>query len=507
MGGPGKKYWRTLVELIRFYTDCSCVGIRILNHDKDIPYEEYVGFTRGFWESENSISLNNDQCICTRVFTGNWLRHDLEFVTEYESFYCNDTASLVNNLDKEQLRTYRGTCIEAGYRTVAVIPIKYQETVLGAIHIADQSDNKLSYKTIRFIETMSVYIGEALHSLILNKRLRKAEQDILIKNIVNQVTVESMPGLVILTNKQCEILTVNGLGEKSGFQENSKCFVAFGNSEQCQWCKLTLALESRKPQYGQIESNGLLYELTWIPISPQLCLHLVCDITERKQMENEIAKLDRLNLVGEMSAGIGHEIRNPLTAVRGFLQLLSGKEWNETNKEYYSIMIEELDRANSIITEFLSLAKDRPIQFQAVSLNEVVDALYPLLNVDALNQEKRIVLEKQKVSQISGDAGEIRQLILNLVLNGLEAMNAGGMLTVGTYTYNDEAVIFIKDEGEGIDPDILDKLGNPFVTTKANGTGMGLAVCYSIANRHKANIDFQTGKTGTTFYIRFKIKK
>lgn len=235
--------------------------------------------------------------------------------------------------------------------------------------------------------------------------------------------------------------------------------------------------------------------------------YIIRDVTERKEIEKEMARLDRLSLIGEMAAGIGHEVRNPMTSVRGFLQLLAKKEPDPKKLEYYDIMIEELDRANFIITEFLSLAKDRTVKLEPTSLNSIINSLYPLLSTDATKQDKRLMLKKGDISNTLLNEKEIRQLIINLVRNGLEAMPAGGSLTIGTYDKNDEIVLFVKDEGTGIKPEIYDKLGTPFVSTKEKGTGLGLSVCYSIANKHNAKIDVKTGTTGTTFYVRFKQKR
>ncbi len=229
------------------------------------------------------------------------------------------------------------------------------------------------------------------------------------------------------------------------------------------------------------------------------------DITEQKRMEKEIARLDRLNLVGEMAASIGHEIRNPMTTIRGFLQLLNSKERNKEDRMYFDLMIEELDRANEIISEYLNIAKNKVVNLQPKYLDTVVKSLYPMLMADANEQEKEIYLDLNKPPKVLIDENEIRQLILNMTRNGLEAMSVHGMLTIGTMEEGNEVVIFIKDEGQGIPPDLLDKLGTPFVTTKDNGTGLGLAVCYSIAARHYARIDLKTGSEGTTFYIRFPL--
>lgn len=229
------------------------------------------------------------------------------------------------------------------------------------------------------------------------------------------------------------------------------------------------------------------------------------DITERSRFEKEMSRMARLDLVGQMSASIGHEVRNPMTTVRGFLQMLGEKESDANKKDYYELMIDELDRANAIITEFLSLARDKVSRLEDKCINDILDSLYRLILADALNQDMSIDIDKGSVPVIPLDEKEIRQLILNLVRNGLEAMSPGGKLVIRTFRDKDELVLSIQDEGEGISPEILDNLGTPFITTKSQGTGLGLAVCYSIAGRHNAAIDVKTGSTGTVFDIRFKI--
>lgn len=232
-----------------------------------------------------------------------------------------------------------------------------------------------------------------------------------------------------------------------------------------------------------------------------LCL---IDVSEQQQLKNELARLDRLNIVGQMASSLAHEIRNPMTSIKGFLQLLANNEKNLKKCEYYDLIIEELNRANAIITEFLSLARDKRVSKKPASLNALVNSLFPILSSDALRQDKRVILKKSNTPNIPINEKEIRQLILNLVRNGLEAMPSGTELTIGTYTDGGDIVLYVQDEGVGIKPEILEKLGTPFMTTKYNGTGLGLAVCYSIAERHNAKIDVKTGPTGTTFFVRFK---
>lgn len=251
--------------------------------------------------------------------------------------------------------------------------------------------------------------------------------------------------------------------------------------------------------------EGLLSTET-ILIEGEVCqLNVVTDITERSMLEREMARLDRLNLVGEMAAGIAHEIRNPMTTVRGFLQLTKGQP-NAPTHEYINLMVHELDRANAIITEFLTLAKNKTADKQRTCLNETIRALYPLIQAEALLSAKDVQLELGDCPALYLDEKEIRQMILNLALNGLEAMSDSGKLTIRT-TLDEEAVMLeVCDQGSGIKPELLEKIGTPFFTTKEQGTGLGLAVCYSVASRHNAVIDIKSGESGTTFVIRFELQ-
>jgi PAS domain S-box-containing protein len=253
---------------------------------------------------------------------------------------------------------------------------------------------------------------------------------------------------------------------------------------------------------GEVRWFSLSGEILNIGGKPHL-LNTTRDITEKKRYEKEIARLERLHLVGEMAASIGHEVRNPMTVVRGFLQMLGFREDYAKDQCYFKLMIEELDRCNEIITEFLSLAKDKNVDLSLKHLDLVIKSLYPMIKSDANHREINVNLELNNPPAPLIDENEIRQLILNLARNGLEAMPPGGTLTIGTRFEDGCTILYIKDEGRGFNPEMLDKIGTPFLTTKENGTGLGLAVCYSIAARHHAKIDVETTSRGTCFTVRF----
>jgi len=235
------------------------------------------------------------------------------------------------------------------------------------------------------------------------------------------------------------------------------------------------------------------------------CVVTLTDITSQRQLDTEMIRFDRFNLIGEMAAGIGHEVRNPLTTVRGYLQMFLKRPKYVEHQEQFTTMIEELDRANSIITEFLTLAKNKHVELKPGILNGTIHAIFPLLQADAFRMGHEIQTDIGDIPIICYDDKEIRQLILNIVRNGLEAMPSKGVITIKTYATNDRLILEIRDTGTGVPANLLEKIGTPFVTTKDNGTGLGLPICYRIAERHNAKIQIDTSPTGTAFILEFPI--
>ena len=231
------------------------------------------------------------------------------------------------------------------------------------------------------------------------------------------------------------------------------------------------------------------------------------DVTEQKKYETDLLRLDKLNIIGQMAASIGHEVRNPMTTVRGYLQWYAKKDGFLAYRESFALMIEELDRANCIITDFLSLAKDKAVNLILTDLNTIIRSAFPLLRADALRRGNDIELELQDVVEVFVDTKEMRQCILNLVGNGMDSMPDGGKVTISTAQVGNQIVMTVRDRGMGISPEIKDKIGIPFFTTKENGIGLGLPVCYQIAQRHEATIEVETGPEGTAFHFIFNQKK
>ncbi|WP_239617825.1 two-component system sensor histidine kinase NtrB [Cohnella mopanensis] len=228
------------------------------------------------------------------------------------------------------------------------------------------------------------------------------------------------------------------------------------------------------------------------------------DVTELQRLKDEVDRMERLSLVGQMAASITHEIRNPMAVIRGFVQLLNERS-PEEQKSYFRIVIDELDRANSIINDFLSLAQNRIVEKEPSNLNDLLNDILPLIWADANLRGQMIDLRLgEEMEQLPMNSKEMKQLILNLARNGMEAMNDKGVLRIETLNLQESIQLRMVDSGVGIPQEQLERLFEPFYTTKTNGTGLGLALCFSIVERHNGKIHVEsTIGQGTTFIVTF----
>jgi PAS domain S-box-containing protein len=170
-----KEYLDSVIELIQHWSGCRCAGIRVLNEKGYIPYESYLGFSQEFWESENLLSVKYDQCGCIRVVTGNPDPRDRPLMTPAGSFRCENTFEFVGSLSEEEKARFRGVCIKNGFKSVAIVPIRYRDKILGAIHLADEREREVSVSRIEFIESMAPLIGGAINRFNLEEELKDSE--------------------------------------------------------------------------------------------------------------------------------------------------------------------------------------------------------------------------------------------------------------------------------------------------------------------------------------------
>ena len=173
-----KEYLDAAAVLIRDWSGCHHVGLRIANKDGTIPYESCAGYDQEFLDSESSLSLERDHCACIRVIQGAPEPQDLPAMTSAGSFYSNNIMAFMESLAHEQTTRFRGVCMQSGFTSLAVVPIRYREKILGAIHIADEHEKMVPLQNVEFLEHMAFIIGEALFRFGVEEELRKLNREL-----------------------------------------------------------------------------------------------------------------------------------------------------------------------------------------------------------------------------------------------------------------------------------------------------------------------------------------
>ncbi|OLN22029.1 PAS domain-containing sensor histidine kinase [Domibacillus antri] len=237
-------------------------------------------------------------------------------------------------------------------------------------------------------------------------------------------------------------------------------------------------------------------------------LSIIKDLTEQKeQTARLLQKSEKLAIVGQLAAGIAHEIRNPLTSLKGFIQL--SRMQDEHKQEYFDIMLTELDRINLIVSELLGLSKPIDVLYKEQDLKPLLQDVVALINSQAVMENVLIsVAFEPDIPTVFCEENQLKQVFINLLKNAIEAMPAGGDIKVDMKHKGGKVALYVLDEGIGIPEDRMPKLGEPFYTTKEKGTGLGLMTCCKIIENHggELNIFSKVGE-GTTVEIVLPTQK
>jgi len=254
-----------------------------------------------------------------------------------------------------------------------------------------------------------------------------------------------------------------------------------------------------RPLYVPVERNGrkLTYRMALFPLSFRQqdgWLLTIEDLTERVNMRHQMARMDRLASLGRMSAGIAHEVRNPLTGVSLLLDELHDRLLGQqADQMLIRRALEEIERLESLVSQMLRFSAARPPKLNIGRIDEVLHDSIFLLRNQCQRQQVRIVENiAENLPGLMLDADRIKQVILNLINNALDAMPEGGVLTINAEFHGDDILITIVDSGEGISADQLPLVFEPFFTTKGQGTGLGLSICHSIITEHGGDIQIDS---------------
>jgi PAS domain S-box-containing protein len=268
--------------------------------------------------------------------------------------------------------------------------------------------------------------------------------------------------------------------------------------------------DSIEYRFKHKEGHWIEFESRCMPVMGEKhCIeHIVIisrDISERKKAEGFLLQSEKLSIVGELAAGVAHEIRNPLTTIKGFVQLYKQEG---SSIVYTDLLLSELERIETITSELLSLGKPQALQLNRTNLRELLKNTLELLTPQAHMNDIQF---KSKFEEspffITCEKNQIKQVFLNILKNALEAMPDGGDIHINLQkSEEDECVISFQDQGCGIPEELIPRLGEPFYSLKEKGTGLGLMICHKIIKQHQGSITYQSKvKEGTSIEIKLPL--
>ncbi len=501
----------SLLEILIYHMDISrgCIVLRV-SQDKNNPIMIYRSF------NEREKSFNEEVFSLNRTFLQNALLNGQGAVR----------AASSGRISTKKPQKDRNSLICS--------PIEGHTDIVGVIYIESSSQNlTLGKQDLDLLTAIGRQAGLALERALLEEKLKASEQhyrsiyqsiiehswDVIYRQDLDKSFILISPAIKkLLGNSPKEFIENHKLWEEKVYSQDRKLMKSKKDQVfEGQEYTLKYRMERKKKEFLWVEE-------TCYPIKDIngniICIQgFVKDITETKLLEEQLKHKEHLALLGEFSAGMAHEVRNPLSAMAGFAELLKRKVEKNQTKELVEKLLTEIESLNTIVNDILAYAREGRYQPKATPifsfLKDVLSLALPKETVDKI--EVKISLDP-KVPTLFIDPQEMKKVLVNLIKNGVEAMapfsnsnkKKRKVLTIQTTINNEETILSISDTGDGIREDLSQsgKIFQPFFTTRENGTGLGLAIALKIIETHGAQLRMESQSTvGTKMSIVFPMKK
>ncbi|TDL92535.1 PAS domain S-box protein [Vibrio vulnificus] len=440
--------------------------------------------------------------------------------------YVNEKFLEISQYEKHELIGENHSIINSGYHpkeffTDLWLTISQGKTWHGEICNRAKDGNVYWVDTtiVPFMKKGKPYQYISIRSDISNRKKAENALKESIKELedmqyaINQsliVAITDDKGVIIEVNEKFSEVSGYGRGELIGHTHK---IVNSGYHSKEFFEHMWKTVHERKVWKGEIRNkakDGSFYwvDTTIVPFfseegKPFQFLSLRYDITERKQSEEMLHRQDKLAAVGQLAAGVAHEIRNPLTSMKGYTEFLQLDETDENKQEYLEIIMDEINRVNEIVEEFLQLAKPQALTLEMKNLVPIIQNVVSLTEFEARKKNITLISDcNDEEIFVRCDENRLKQVILNFIKNGMEAMPDGGFIKVMAELKEDKVQISITDTGIGMPPEQLKRLGEPFFTTKKSGNGLGLMISFKIIESHLGNVFVESEvNKGTVFNI------
>lgn len=550
-------YLNMAVAKLRKWTVCECIGVRLMNEEGDIPYEAYIGFSKEHWESECWLNIHKDQCTCIRVITGEAAPEEMKALTPGGSFCSNNFIRFINDISNESGTRFRGACVKEGFATLAVIPIRFKEKVIGAIHMADRREGALPPKTVELVEGIVPIIGEAVKRIEMEENIKRQYQK---QSIIQSLLELSIKGETVngILNRALDglfrekWLDLDGAGRIYLASPESqklilKCSIGVSDDEaqRCREIPFGVCACGRSFLNSSIELAGAVAE---DPIGPScglcvpivyrnnaiglmnLCMkpgykrnkrkdefmmtlgvtlgNIISNIRSEEdllQANKVLSDTKRLSDIGSLAATVAHELRNPLGVILSAMYNIKRKNKDPALGKHLANIDAKVAESSQIITNLLFYSRIKKPHREPTDivglLEECIAQAEERFEKQEVKLESRLMLLSGRMMNV--DAFQMKEVFMNVLTNAYNALpSSGGRLVVEGRYDGSRVRISICDNGCGIANEDLKHVFEPFFTLKSKGTGLGLAICKELVGLHSGEIKIESelGK-GTTVSV------
>ena len=527
---------------------CEAIGVRLRQGD-DFPYFETRGFDDDFVRAENSLCARDQHgevirdycghpaldCMCGNVICGRFDPSKL-FFTERGSFWSSCTTELLaSTTDADRQAKTRNRCNGEGYESVALIPLRSQGETFGLVQFNDRQKGRFTLGKIVLLEDLVSYVAIALAKLNSDEEWQLTSQRLRLATASGRMGVwdwDILKDVLIWDERMFEIYGV----ECEGFQG---CYEVWEKSlhpdDRAQTLNLTgksLAGEAEYdlefriiPPSGEIKhikANGVVNRDADGRAIRMIGMNQ--DITERKQLEEQLFQSQKMEAIGQLAGGIAHDFNNILSAIIGYGSLMEMKmSQDDPRRLEAGQILAAADRAADLTRSLLAFSRKQILKPQPLDLNQIIRKTDKFLRrIIGEDIDLKTTLARE-ILTVNVDGGQIEQVLMNLATNSRDAMPTGGTLSIMTEVAemstdfihahgNGEAGMYarlsISDSGAGMDDSVRERLFEPFFTTKeiGKGTGLGLSIVYGIIKQHNGYINvYSEPGEGTTFTIYFPL--
>jgi len=509
-----KEYLDAALGVVNSWVGCRHAGIRIVDRQTHLSFESSKGYDKMFLTTETILSLLEDDCICTRIARNAPKPADLTSMTRGGSFYSRDALKFAENVNPDDRGAYRGHCRRSGYRSLAVIPIRYRDENIGVIHLADERPGLFPLEMVEFLEYLSFIIGEAIQRFgIEEERSRLAS------------AVESSADAVVITEpEQGVIQYVNPAFEQTtGYTKEE----ALGR-------KLHMLDSGRHDAefYEQLR-EGLLHEGVWrgrlvskkkdgsqyfedCTISPVRSqsgeiinfISVKRDVTEKLRLESIAESVNTMNNIGYVFSGVRHEIGNPINSAKMSLSVLNHKldtASKEVVRDYVERALSEIGRVEQLLKNLRNYNLFEKPELENLNLALFMEKFFTLINEDFTKKGIALVNNIPAGAEWAlADPRALQQVLLNIMANAVDSLasRADPAITVALNAASGGVLLQIADNGCGMTDKQQEDLFKPFYTSKKHGTGLGLVIVKKMLARMNSTIDVRSWKDfGTSVEI------